>query len=328
MLKKIINRVNFLLLIMFFIFSLCSIVEAESINYTYYINYETNLISLNELKEIFLETKFTIPTLREFSDTKGISGKFNYRSENKKSYSISNNNWELGFFHKKLVRFVGSDGFVDFIKDIDNEDGSYHNIAYRRNIFQYQGLKVDYEKDFIFNNVQYKYKFYLDILKGEGLHQEDFTGYALPENSNHPLLDINYQISADRKVYSSQSGASSGYSLGCSSEFTLPGDYNLYIKISNILGSLKWNDVLYREEEIQTNTGYLDEDGNIEYGPTLSGFQRKENYIYKFPLKINASIYKEYSNKILGLDLNWQEWDETIVGSASKTDIYYVLIYK
>lgn len=169
-------------------------------------------------------------------------------------------------------------------------------------------LKFSYLSD-QYSTKNFKFNFGLDFnyYQGEKLEYDFYNANLNLKNSVNPFYQDPIQVKGNWKEYYNMNKDNQGFGFGFKTELYWQ-DILFDLDVDNIGASINWDQISYKNKNIDTENANLDEDGNIKYDETITGSWMNFDYKMALPLKAKMKISKKFERWNLGTNLNWQEW--------------------
>lgn len=134
-------------------------------------------------------------------------------------------------------------------------------------------------------------------------------GSAFGSSSIH--ADQTYDLSASADYYYTKNllydlDVVKTYGIGYGMHFGLfyenkPYGFDIQLTANNIGARTHFTNLPYSHIDLETNNQEINENGHVEYKPTISGRETYKDYVYRSPEKYHLDVKKHFSHKI---DLN------------------------
>lgn len=128
--------------------------------------------------------------------------------------------------------------------------------------------------------------FNLSILRGKNLYDASFAGVAQKMPSGKGKL----VGMLDKIEWDGTRGLALGYAVDVAGAVALSERVSIGVCLRNALGSITWQDVLFVEGIVNTDTVAVDEHGYLVYAPTMTGVQRIEDWRQVLPKALEAGL--------------------------------------
>jgi len=128
--------------------------------------------------------------------------------------------------------------------------------------------------------------FSLSVLRGKNLYDASFAGVAQKTpNGKGKLVGM-----LDKMEWDETRGLALGYAIDIAGAIALSERVLAGVCLRNALGSITWQDVLFVEGIVNTDTVTVDENGYLVYAPTMTGVQRTEDWHQILPRALEAGL--------------------------------------
>ena len=128
--------------------------------------------------------------------------------------------------------------------------------------------------------------FNLSVLRGRSLYDASFAGVAqkMP-NGKGKLVGM-----LDKMEWDETRGLAWGHAIDIAGAIALSERISVGVCLRNALGRITWEDVLFVEGILNTDTVTVDENGYLVYAPTMTGIQHTEDWSQMLPRALEAEL--------------------------------------
>lgn len=307
--------ISFCLLLFFFIlmismFSSAS-VSALTVSMIKENTYNNNLYSLKELNKI--NQNLINDQLIQIPEFKIKLANFRYLENDKYSLVLDNENYifEYQKYNEKYFG-ISNEAFelIESLRTYNSNREQINDINLKYAFLDYEKLTLKYISDYydINKNLSYSLGFSLSLLLGNDFHLEEVNLNAVKDINLNYYFETDYIISGQRHYYYQyEKGNSHGSSLDLYFHTRFKDKYKIDLLIENIFAYINWNNNRYIDLDINTNTGNVDGDGNINYAPIGTGSWQDTELNWELPLILNANLKRDFNNFIWESNYIWKE---------------------
>lgn len=130
----------------------------------------------------------------------------------------------------------------------------------------------------------------LSILRGRNMYDGCLTGIAekMP-NGKGKLVGM-----LEKMEWDQTRGRALGYAIDIAGAVALSERVCVGACLRNAIGSITWEDVLFVEGIVNTDTVTVDENGYLVYAPTMTGVQHTEDWRQTLPRVLEAKLNADY----------------------------------
>lgn len=137
--------------------------------------------------------------------------------------------------------------------------------------------------------------FSLSALSGKSLYDASFAGIAqkMPDGKGKLVGSL------DKMEWDESRGWALGYAVDVAGAVALSERVSLGACLRNAIGAITWEDTLFVEGIVNTDTVTVDENGYLVYAPTMIGVQRTECWRQALPRALEAGLDADlYSTRV------------------------------
>ena len=243
--------------------------------------------------------------------------------------AIDYSNLRIFLFDDKFLMGVGynSEGVVKinrgFIETWYYADKDFNTLLKRSNIGYYittpkiYGILNYSQFNSFFVGKKYKnFNIEFSIIRGKLLQYMEVNGFNY---KNHFVADLVYYYSDKNflmeKYLKSDNYTGVGYSISANFYKNF-NTFNVFLEFYNILGVIRWSDIILMKYHFDSNTKYIGDDGYYHYRPFGVGKFIKTNFYQKLPFFVKYKLKKQFKNFYL--------MDEGLYSSGSRFDTLFV----
>lgn len=300
----------FFFILMIFLFSSVN-VSALTVSMIKENSYNNNLYSLKELNKI--NQKLLNDQLIKIPETQIKTADFKSLEADKYSLVLYNENYifEYKKYNEKYLG-ISSEAFelIDSLRTYNSNREQINDINLEYALIDYEKLTLKYISDYydINKNLSYSLGLSLSLLLGNNFHLEEVNLNAVKDINLNYYFETDYIISGQRHYYYQyEEGNSRGGSLDLYFNTRFKDKYKFDLLIENIFAYIDWNNNRYIDFDINTNTGNVDVDGNINYAPIGTGSWQDTELNWELPLILNANLKRDFNNFIWESNYIWKE---------------------
>lgn len=221
------------------------------------------------------------------------------------------NRWQFGWVFQRQYVIKASRDAARLYHTERNEQAALPNQQYdtalRANYYQARGLRLGYSlPDFSAGTWQIGLQPSLVLWRGDHLEHGSLVGDAGTDADGELTFDarLDHTYSEDSLLARPVSAPRGrGASVDLSGQFAAGTRWSGQFRLRNLLGRLWWKNAPYTEGLLASENRQVDDDGAVNFDPTLSGIESERTHRQRLPLHGEASLRRAWGAHRVGVNL-------------------------
>lgn len=225
-------------------------------------------------------------------------------------------NWQIGWVFQRQYVIKASRGAARLYHTERNEEVAQPDQSYAvsldANYYQARGLRVGYSIPGFAAGASWQFALRPSLVLWRGDHLEDGTlkGVAGTDTNGELTFDALLDHTYDKdellaRAVSAPRGR--GASVDLAGHYTIGKLWSGDFRMRNLLGRMWWKNAPYTVGDLVSANRQTDDQGRVNFDPTLSGFEGHRNHRQRLPLFADFTLRRAWGAHRAGVNLTYTD---------------------